>query len=501
MKKNTIIHCTKTIKSQKNFWNNFLFHPTDGVEDDWGYKILKQVAEDKAATMVRIYAMLEDIVTMDENGRLQYDYTENDVRIDRLLECGFTPLIAYGGIPACIASDPEMNSFNSHGRKRYKDKIYITSPPKDASYWEEICYNYTAHIVEKYGLENVSKWYLTCLNEPDSPGFFLPKAPVEEHRLEYRKIYGAFARGIDRVSSELRIGGPTVSGEEDIWLLDDFLKYVTENNIHLSFISVHAYGTDPWKIRDGSRPFAIQNHFDRIHIYRNIINKYYPQGIELVVDEWGACTLGDCQKNEFPELNFRETPKFAAYFANMIAQYIYKEALIPSKLMICLSGQHTMKAEFEGFRNFFSLSFIRKPIYNAYVLMGKLYEDILESSTDVENLTLIPTKDENSSAFSILFSNASEDFKDEIPAINHTVELEGITGEKEITIWTIDDNNTFPYGEMIRKGYSEPLTAEQIDYLREVSILSPKTYKAVANGTLSINVQISGNGIVLVEVK
>ena len=95
----------EVIKRQKNFWNNCLFHPTDAVEDDWGRRILDQMAEDKAIQTVRIYTMFEDIVSLDENGNLRYDFTENDVRLDYLLEKGYDLLLAYGAMPDCIARD------------------------------------------------------------------------------------------------------------------------------------------------------------------------------------------------------------------------------------------------------------------------------------------------------------------------------------------------------------------------------------------------------------
>ena len=58
-------------KQQNNFWNHVHFHPTDAIEDDWGQKILNEVAKDKVAKVIRMYAMLEDIVTMDENGNFE----------------------------------------------------------------------------------------------------------------------------------------------------------------------------------------------------------------------------------------------------------------------------------------------------------------------------------------------------------------------------------------------------------------------------------------------
>ena len=81
-----IIDTTKTVKKLENFWNHIHFHPTDAIEDDWGQRILNRVAEDKVAKTVRMYAMLEDIVTMDENGNLKYDFTLNDTRMDYMIK-------------------------------------------------------------------------------------------------------------------------------------------------------------------------------------------------------------------------------------------------------------------------------------------------------------------------------------------------------------------------------------------------------------------------------
>ena len=92
-------------KQQKNFWNNCLFHPTDAVEDSWGKRILDRMSDDKSIQTVRIYTMFEDIVLMDENGNLTYDFRVNDLRLDYLIEKGFNVLLAYGMMPECIASE------------------------------------------------------------------------------------------------------------------------------------------------------------------------------------------------------------------------------------------------------------------------------------------------------------------------------------------------------------------------------------------------------------
>ena len=87
-----------------NFWNHIHFHPTDAIEDAWGKRILDRVGADKAAQTVRMYTMFEDIVTMDEEGKLCYDFRVTDLRLDYMVEKGFHVLLSYNFIPDCIAS-------------------------------------------------------------------------------------------------------------------------------------------------------------------------------------------------------------------------------------------------------------------------------------------------------------------------------------------------------------------------------------------------------------
>ena len=160
------------IKNQKNYWNAAVFHPTDAVEDPWGRRILDRISEDGALKTVRIYSMFEDIVYLDENGKLCYDFRLSDLRLDYLISKGYNLLIAYAGIPDCIAASTANKTSVAKNKTRYKGKMWNTYPPKDYAVWEELCYEYTRHIVERYGIERVSDWRLQCFNEPDIPAFF-----------------------------------------------------------------------------------------------------------------------------------------------------------------------------------------------------------------------------------------------------------------------------------------------------------------------------------------
>ena len=97
--------------------------------------------------------------------------------MDYLIEKGYDVLLAYAAMPDCIALSMNSKTSVSFNKTRYKGKMFNTSPPKDYALWEEVCYQYTKHIVERYGIERVSKWHMQCFNEPDIPFFFMLPPP------------------------------------------------------------------------------------------------------------------------------------------------------------------------------------------------------------------------------------------------------------------------------------------------------------------------------------
>ena len=105
---------------QHNFWNNIHFHPTDAIEDAWGQRYLDAVAEAGIAHTVRMYTMFEDMVKMDEAGKLVFDFTENDTRMDYMVARGFHLLVCYNFIPPCIAEYNDKTNTEVRVSSRYK---------------------------------------------------------------------------------------------------------------------------------------------------------------------------------------------------------------------------------------------------------------------------------------------------------------------------------------------------------------------------------------------
>lgn len=482
------------VRKQHNFWNHCLFHPTDAVEDPWGRRILDRMAEDGAIKTVRLYAMFEDIVYLDGDDNLCYDFRVSDMRLDYMLEKGYDLLLAYASVPDCIALYPNGGEIKSAITNRYKGKLFNTSPPRDYALYEEICYQYTKHNVERYGLETVSKWRCHCHNEPDLHFFMnhLGEEEQEPRLQEYCKLYAAFERGVRRVSDEIRIGGPACAFSYDF--IEKFLNFVKQNNMKLDYIALHNYGTCTNDVNSGVRPIRVQNNLDRQQKLIDVITKCGFGDKERIVDEWGASTDGYYNIKNCPSYIFRETEFYSSYYAKLIHEMIRVDPNL-SKMMICLSGQHEMVTDFSGFRNFFTLNFIKKPIYNAHILASKLGENLLTAKCENENIFVVPTK--TAEGYAVLLTYASEYHEENLPTIVEELEFAEDIADKTVTIWCIDKNTTNPYRMYEKMGVENP-SREQILQLREEGRMKPI---CTQTGAAAISLHLTPNCTYLITVE
>ncbi len=502
------IFCDKKEKDLYNFWNHMVFHPTNAIEDDWGQMHLDKLASEHAVQMVRIYSLFEESVTLGADGNIKYDFTMNDFRIDSLLKRGLTPYIVYGLLPPFMAAEKDESLL----APRYKNTCFSRSYPSDYSQWEEICRVYTQHLIDRYGEDTVSTWHIHCYNEPDLKHFFYWNAPDWKTRaVEFCKMYKAYVDGVTSVSKKLLIGGPGLALDVHSFdFLRYFLEFVKKNNLRLDFISHHdAYGTSSIGMITGDAPLNALNGAAGTNEVRRIADICGFKDTPLLCDEWGGCTEGYLGSDICPKLVFRENEIYAAYFARMITYF--DSVGITDPLVICMSGAHDLETDFGGYRNFFSKSFYPKPIYNAFVLAGKLGEEKMYHWVDlyprIENgymgtmmkdISVLPSRHKDGH-FSILLSYADDAFERVLRSITADVAFDGLGGTFRVTGWRIDADHANAIRKFNELGKPQNPTEEQKEQIREFGRLKPEDLGTVSPENPVLHLPLENNTTILLE--
>ncbi len=192
---------------------------------------LREVKKATGFQYVRFHNILHDEVGVydeDDQGKPIYNFTYVDQIYDGLLKNGVRPVVEISFMPKKLASDP-----NALHPFWYKQNV---SPPKDYAKWDDLIRHFAQHLVDRYGLGEVSQWYFEVWNEPNID-FWAgnPKQPT------YFELYDHTARALKTVSPLLRVGGPSTAAAD--WV-DAFLAHCAKQNVPVDFVSSHGYADD-----------------------------------------------------------------------------------------------------------------------------------------------------------------------------------------------------------------------------------------------------------------
>jgi xylan 1,4-beta-xylosidase len=95
---------------------------------------------------------------------------------------------------------------------------------------------FTRHLIDRYGIDEVSQWYFEVWNEPNID--FWAGDPKQA---TYWELYDHTVRAIKAVNPGLRVGGPATA--QAAWV-DAFIQHDKQNNVPVDFVSTHVYGND-----------------------------------------------------------------------------------------------------------------------------------------------------------------------------------------------------------------------------------------------------------------
>lgn len=223
----------------------------DGHGHDIGEEFadaLRRAHDDLGVTHVRAHAILHDdnhVVTRAVDGSVSCDFSEVDAIYDQLLAIGLRPVVELSFMPAAIARDPEETVFAYRG---------IICPPKDWSEWHDVVRELAAHLVERYGIDEVATWSFEVWNEPNLEVFWTGT------KQDYLRLYDESARAVKSVDSRLRVGGPSTAASE--WV-ESLTAHAADTDVPLDFLTTHTYGNLPL----GVKPSLHRHGFDGIPVW------------------------------------------------------------------------------------------------------------------------------------------------------------------------------------------------------------------------------------------
>lgn len=196
-----------------------------------------------------------NVVKRKDNG-FEYDFKELDKTVDDIIVAGALPFLSLTYMPSV---------FTSSGS--------VIDLPTDWNYWKDLIRATIEHYSGKNN-RNLIGVYYEVWNEPELPQFGGFKIGSDK---DYRLLYFHAARAAGEASNvnSFFFGGPAVGSYYPNWV-DNFVSYVSQNNLRLDFYSWHRYTKKPQEyISDASK---IRQKLSSFPKFANL---------PLIITEWG----------------------------------------------------------------------------------------------------------------------------------------------------------------------------------------------------------------------
>jgi len=158
------------------------------------------------------------------SGAPTYNWTNFDKYLDAIAAANMRPLMELDFMPKDLAKNGDSRD-----------------APKDLNVWKQFMQALVQHCVDKFGADDVGKWYWEVWNEPDYSGFWNGSDKNEstsQKMTEYYSLYDATVDGATAVLPSILIGGPATTEPSKIAA---FLQHCRSANKRVTFASAHYY--------------------------------------------------------------------------------------------------------------------------------------------------------------------------------------------------------------------------------------------------------------------
>jgi xylan 1,4-beta-xylosidase len=329
---------------------------------------LREVKQATDFQYIRFHAIFHDEVGVydeDAQGKPVYNFAYVDQIYDGLLGNGVRPFVELSFMPTKLAARQTVHSF------WYKP---IVSPPKSWEKWGDLISHFAQHLVDRYGIDEVARWYFEVWNEPNLD--FWAGDPKEE---SYYRLYDVTAQALKAVSPRLRVGGPSTA--QAAWV-DRFIRHCAEHHIPVDFVSTHVYANDTAQDVFGSSETISRNQMvcrAVREVHKQVAESTRPK-LPIIWSEYNAS-----YKNE-PDVT--DSPFIGPWLADTIRQCDgLVEMLSYWTFSDVFEEQGVVKRPFYGGYGLIAAGGLPKPAFNAFKLLHMLGNSRLENASSSALLT------------------------------------------------------------------------------------------------------------------
>jgi xylan 1,4-beta-xylosidase len=438
---------------------------------------LRTVKEATGFEYIRFHAIFHDEVGVydeDPQGRPVYNFSYVDQIYDGLLQNGIRPFVELSFMPRQLAAKPILHPFWYHP--------YV-SPPKDWDRWGALIEAFARHLVDRYGLNEVSSWYFEVWNEPNID--FWAGEPKEE---TYYHLYDEAARAIKRVSPQLRVGGPSTA--QAAWA-DRFIQHCAANNVPVDFVSTHVYGNDT-----AHDVFGTNENIPREEMVIRAVKKVHDQvkaspkpDLPIILSEYNAA-----YDNEVPVMDSAYMGPWLAHTISQCAGLV--DIMSHWSFSDVFEEQGVVKRPFYGGFGLMAAGNIPKAAFNDFKMLHELGDQRLP----VDSNSVLATRRGDGSLEIAVWNYAPPDSSGSGPK-QVTLSFRGLPRQREAHIRVVDDDHGSSLKAWKAMGSPDFPSREQQRELREAGQLPEPEVHALAKGdSPTLTLTLAPHALAVVEV-
>jgi len=431
---------------------------------------LRAVHDVTAVQYVRFHAVLNDemgVYSVNAHGEPLFNFSYIDQAYDGLLANGVRPFVELSFMPAKLAARDIRHSF------WYRP---IVSPPADYKRWDALITALARHLIERYGTDEVSRWYFEVWNEPNLD--FWAGEPKQE---TYFTLYDHTARSLKAVDPRLRVGGPATA--QAAWV-PAFLRHAQDKHVPVDFVSTHVYGDDTAK-----DVFGTHEPIPRRQMVCRAVQKVHSEiqasplpSVPLIWSEFNASWSNHPEVTDAPFMGpwLAETIRKCDGFVQEMSYWTFSDVF---------EEQGVVKTPFYGGFGLIAAGGIPKPAFNAFALLHGLGEQRLANAAAG---TLVTRRSDGTLVLALW--NYAE--------VGTTSPLRSValrfthTAAHSATVQSIDAMHGNVHVAYERMGSPRYPTQRELAQLREAAALPAPITRSLQSGELDL--EIPSDGLVLV---